>query len=127
MATLIGSTFSAIVSYLSGKKRTILTPARTMLTGAEHLAEHLNICHGDITVWTEAGMRRLTGYHVIPSQPGAKRVGWAHADTHWTTIHANPTNERDPVKLAALFVESPETLQERRQLVAKATTLEALQ
>ena len=40
--------------------RTILIPAGTMLTGAAHKAEHLNIAHGDITVWTEAGMRRLT-------------------------------------------------------------------
>ncbi|MEY3762794.1 MAG: hypothetical protein RL281_1399, partial [Pseudomonadota bacterium] len=42
------------------------------MVGAPHKAEHLNVCHGDITVWTEAGMRRLTGYHVLPSLPGAR-------------------------------------------------------
>jgi hypothetical protein len=55
--------------------RTIFIPAGTFLTGAPHKAEHLNVCAGDITVWTEQGMKRLTGYHVLPSLPGAKRVG----------------------------------------------------
>jgi hypothetical protein len=49
-----------------------------------HKAEHLNICSGDISVWTEQGMKRITGYAVLPSLPGAKRVGLAHADTMWT-------------------------------------------
>jgi hypothetical protein len=75
--------------------RTIMIRAGTCLTGAAHREEHLNICHGDITVWTEAGMRRLTGHHVLPSMPGAKRVGLAHVDTYWTTVHLNPDNGRN--------------------------------
>lgn len=94
--------------------RTILIPAGTMLTGAAHKAEHLNIAHGDITVWTEAGMRRLTGYHVLPSLPGAKRVGYAHADTWWTTVHLNPTNERDLDRIEDELVEDAHMLQRRR-------------
>lgn len=96
--------------------RTILIPAGTCLTGAPHLAEHLNVCHGDITVWTERGMRRLTGYHVLSSLPGAKRVGHAHADTYWTTVHCNPHNLRDVAALEDALVESPERLQRRRGL-----------
>lgn len=96
--------------------RTILIPAGTMLTGAPHKAEHLNVCHGDITVWTEQGMRRLTGYHVLPSLPGAKRVGMTHADTHWTTVHLNPENLRDLAALEDALVEAPERLQRRRGL-----------
>lgn len=106
--------------------RTILIPAGTMLTGAAHKAEHLNIAHGDITVWTEQGMRRLTGFHVLPSLPGAKRVGWAHADTHWTTVHLNPGDERDIALLEDALVENPGALQSRRMPVLRATTLEAL-
>jgi hypothetical protein len=105
--------------------RTIRIPAGTLLTGAPHKSEHLNVCHGDITVWTEDGMRRLTGYHVLPSKPGAKRVGQAHGETFWTTIHANPTNCRDIEALEDMLVEA-EGLQSRRLAYLKATPLEAL-
>lgn len=105
--------------------RTILIPAGATLTGAEHRAEHLNICAGDITVWTEAGMRRLTGYHVLPALPTAKRVGHAHADTWWTTVHLNPTNERDIARLEDALVVS-EQLQSRRLALVQSNTPEAL-
>ncbi len=94
--------------------RTILIKAGTILTGAAHKSEHLNIASGDITVWTEAGMRRLTGHHVIPSLPGAKRVGYAHADTYWTTVHVNPDNCRDVDALEDRLVEDAHGLQRRR-------------
>jgi hypothetical protein len=105
--------------------RTIMIPAGTLLTGAAHKAEHLNIAVGDITVWTEAGMRRLTGHHVLPSLPGAKRVGYAHADTWWTTVHTNPGNERDLQALENALIEAPHTLQSRR-LALRGTPLEAI-
>lgn len=105
--------------------RTILIPAGACLTGAVHKAEHLNIAHGDITVWTEQGMRRLTGYHVLPALPGAKRVGLTHAPTYWTTVHLNPANERDITALEDALVEDSHRLQSRR-LALRATPLEAL-
>lgn len=94
--------------------RTILILAGTCLTGAAHRSAHLNIAHGDITVWTDTGMRRLTGYHVLPAKAGVKRVGLAHADTHWTTVHANPDDCQDIDELERRLVEDPETLQSRR-------------
>jgi hypothetical protein len=94
--------------------RTIMIPAGTCLTGAAHLSEHLNIATGDITVWTEAGMRRLVGHHVLPSMAGAKRVGYAHKDTWWTSVHLNPTNTRDVQALEAALVEDPHRLQSQR-------------
>jgi hypothetical protein len=94
--------------------RTIFIEAGTALTGAPHKAEHMNVCYGDIEVWTEQGMKRLTGYHVIPSLPGTKRVGLTFADTWWTTVHLNPSNERDIAKLEDALVEAPESLQRRR-------------
>jgi hypothetical protein len=105
--------------------RTILIPAGTCLTGAVHRTEHLSVCSGDITVWTEQGMRRLTGYHVLTSHPGAKRVGFAHADTYWTTVHVNPDDERDVSKLEEALVEDAHRLQSRRLALA-AQPLEAL-
>jgi hypothetical protein len=106
--------------------RTIFIPAGTMLTGAAHKAEHLNICCGDIEVWTEHGMRRLTGYHVLPSLPGAKRAGRTFADTWWTTVHANPGNERDLAKLEDALVETPEMLQTRRLALVSNRAQEAI-
>jgi hypothetical protein len=106
--------------------RTILIPAGTCLVGLAHKAEHLNISDGDITVWTEAGMRRLTGRYVLPSMPGAQRAGYAHADTWWTTVHLNPRNERDPARLENELVEHPELLQSRRLAAVAHQPVEVL-
>ena len=66
--------------------RTIVIPAGGCLTGAVHKTDHVCVLHGDITVTTDEGMQRLTGFHVITVKAGAKRAGYAHAETHWTTI-----------------------------------------
>lgn len=73
--------------------RTILIPAGTVLTGALTNISNICIVSGDITVTTDDGVRRFTGFHVLPANPGAKRAGVAHADTYWTTIW--PTELRD--------------------------------
>jgi hypothetical protein len=80
--------------------RTIEIKAGTILTGAIHTQEQLNIVQGDITIITEEGERRYTGFHVIPSPAGTKRVGYAHADTVWTTILK--TDETEIEKVEAL-------------------------
>ena len=66
--------------------RTIYIPAGTVLTGATHKKDHINIVFGDITVSTDDGMKRLIGHHVIPTKAGIKRAGFAHVDTIWTTL-----------------------------------------
>lgn len=73
--------------------RTVLIPAGTVLTGA--LTNHDNVCVlcGDITVTTDEGPKRLTGFHVLPAKAGAKRAGIAHADTWWVTLHATGLTE----------------------------------
>lgn len=92
--------------------REITIPAGTVLTGAAHKFDHLNICHGDIIVWTEDGMKRLTGHHTMASRAGAKRVGMAIHDTVWTTIHR--TDETDIEKLEEMLTDEAERLQTRR-------------
>jgi hypothetical protein len=83
--------------------REITIPKGTTLTGKIHKFEHLNIISkGDISVMTEAGIKRIQAPATIISQPGTKRVGYAHEDTVWTTIHA--TTERDLVKLEDILV-----------------------
>lgn len=85
--------------------RKMLIPKGTVLTGAVHRTEHLCIVSGDIDVTTDDGMRRITDAHaILSSKPGAKRAGYAHEDTYWTTVHA--TNETDLDKLVVELTES---------------------
>lgn len=97
--------------------RTIVIPAGTVLTGASHKKDHINIMQGDITVSTDEGMKRLTGQHVIPTKAGMKRVGFAHTDTIWTTICQTFLTEIDAIE--AELVEEPERLQSRTLALAK--------
>lgn len=89
--------------------RTIYLEAGTVLTGAVHKRDHVNVVVGDISVWTEQGMRRLTGHHVLMTKAGAKRAGYAHADTIWTTVCH--TEETEMAAIEADLVEEPEKLQ----------------
>lgn len=78
--------------------REITIPKGTVLTGKIHKTEHLNIVSkGEISVVTEDGNRRISAPCTFVAKPGTKRVGYAHEDTVWTTIHA--TKERDIEKL----------------------------
>lgn len=67
--------------------RTIFIPAGTVLTGALTARDNVCVVFGDIEVTTDEGVRRLTGFHVLEAKAGAKRAGYAHADTWWTTLH----------------------------------------
>jgi hypothetical protein len=84
--------------------RRMYIPAGFCLTGKIHKHQHLNICTGDISVVTEHGLKRFTGQQIILSSVGIKRVGFAHSDTTWVTIHENPTNETDIAKLENMYV-----------------------
>ena len=85
--------------------RKMLIRKGTVLTGAVHKTEHLCIISGDIDVSTDDGVRRITDSHaIITSKPGAKRAGYAHEDTYWTTVHA--TEETDLERLVEELTES---------------------
>lgn len=94
--------------------RTILIPAGTVLTGAQTNADNVCICFGDITVTTDDGPRRLTGFNVLPAKAGAKRAGIAHADTWWTTVHR--TNLTDISSIENELTVEADSLQTRRLL-----------
>lgn len=66
--------------------RSGLIPAGTSFVGAVHKKDHINIVCGDVTVLTDDGPTRYTGYCVMPCAKGSKRVAFAHADTMWTTL-----------------------------------------
>lgn len=92
--------------------RTILIPAGVVLTGALTNCDNTCIISGDITVTTDDGAQRLTGYRVIPAKAGAKRAGIAHADTWWTTIW--PTSLADVQAIEDEFTDESALLQTRR-------------
>lgn len=96
--------------------REMFIPAGTVLTGAVHKTEHLAVFVGDITVWTDEGMQRLTGHCTFVSKPGTKRVGYAHADTWCTGFF--PTDKTDVAELELDLVESPHLLQCNRPSLA---------
>lgn len=80
--------------------REIFIPKGTVLTGAIHKTEHLNILsQGEMSVWTEGGIKQVKASTVIKSQPGIKRTGYAHEDSVWITVCHNETNESDIKKL----------------------------
>ena len=78
--------------------RTGLIPAGTMLTGALTNCDNICVIYGDITVTTDDGPQRLTGYHVLPANAGFKRVGVAHADTWWTTLIVTEHTDIDAIE-----------------------------
>jgi hypothetical protein len=79
--------------------REITIPKGCLLTGKVHKTVHLNIISkGDITVWTEEGMKRVQAPYTMVSQPGTKRVGFAHEETVWTTIHGTHETDLDTLE-----------------------------
>ena len=94
--------------------RTILIPAGVMLTGALTNMDNICIMCGDISVTTDEGTVRLTGFHILPAKAGAKRAGYAHSDTTWTTIW--PTDLTDITAIEDEMTSESAMLQTRRAL-----------
>ena len=89
--------------------RELRIPAGTVLTGKIHKTTHINVVSaGEITVWTEEGMKRVRAPYTFVSQPGTKRAGLAHTDTVWTTFHV--TQETDLAKIEAECIEPSDNL-----------------
>lgn len=85
--------------------REIFIPKGCLLTGKMHRTHHLNIVSaGVIEVMTDEGMKLIRAPYTFTASPGTKRVGLAHEDTVWTTIHPNPDDERDLLKLEAALI-----------------------
>lgn len=75
--------------------REMFLPAGMCVVGKMHAREHFMVMFGDASVWTDEGVKRLQGFHLIRTMPGTKRVGYAHADTIFVTFHHNPTDTQD--------------------------------
>lgn len=88
--------------------REITIPAGTLLTGKIHRTQHLNIIsRGRISVYTEGEPpREIVAPFAFVAEPGTRRLGFAHEDTTWTTIHA--TRETSLEALEAALIEPHE-------------------
>lgn len=86
--------------------REVFIPKGSLLVGRIHKHACISIMNiGDKTTISEDGAMRIKAPFATISKPGIKRVGYAHEDTIWTTIHA--TQERDLKKLEdELFCDS---------------------
>jgi hypothetical protein len=96
--------------------RTILVPANTVVVGALTNLDNICIVNGDITVTTDLGVMRLTGYHILPAEKGYKRIGLAHADTVWTTIIHTNGKTVDEIELE--MTSEAHLLQTRQNLIS---------
>jgi hypothetical protein len=85
--------------------REIFIPAGSCIVGKIHRHAHINfISKGHVTVLTKDGLKELRGPCTMVSNAGTKRALYAHEDTIWTTIHANPDNETDLGRLEDLII-----------------------
>lgn len=76
--------------------REMFIAAGTCLVGQIHKYDCINfLVKGKITVATLGGLETLDAPMMFVSKMGVKRAGYAHEDTVWTTIHANPSDMRD--------------------------------
>lgn len=88
--------------------RSCLIPAGALVTSKIHLTRHqFVVLTGDISVFTSEGVQRITApYHGI-TEPGTRRVLFAHADTVWTTFHATAKTTPEEVEAEVIHPHTP--------------------
>lgn len=67
--------------------RELFMPKGSTVTGKIHIKEHLVILCGDVSVATNDGVERYTGYCTFVGAQGSKRAFYMHEDTVLTAIH----------------------------------------
>ena len=71
--------------------REIIIPEDTLLTGKIYKDDHFDVMvYGDITVTSDDGKKRLTGFNIFQGKRGKKRAGYTHSETKWITFCASP-------------------------------------
>jgi len=81
--------------------RSLHIPKGGCITGKIHRFSHPSfLMKGEISIVSESGgVQRLKAPCMVIAPSGTKRVGYAHEDTVWTTVHA--TKETDLKKIEA--------------------------
>mgnify|MGYP006316051195 CR=1 FL=1 len=89
--------------------RELFMPADSLAVGKVHAKSHfLVVLSGEVTAWTDEGMRTLTAGEVVRTSAGTKRVAYAHTDTRLITFHA--TQETDIALIEGELI-TPELLE----------------
>jgi len=100
--------------------REIFIPKGTVLVGKIHKYLSLNILsQGDITILTEFGARRVSAPYTVVSPPLTKRVGYAHEDTVWTTVHATDETDLEKIEDELICPTFPDMLSDDEILALK--------
>lgn len=80
--------------------RQIRVPAGEIIVTREFKQTHATfLLHGEVSIATDSGVERLVAPYSFITKAGVKRVIFTHSDVIWTTVHANPLEERDIEKL----------------------------
>lgn len=89
--------------------RTIHIPAGTLITGAVHQHESFWVMRDGTLALTLDDGEAVVAYSgdMGKSPAGVKRAGLALTDVVFTTFHANPDNEIDPVRLWNMYTIAP--------------------
>jgi quercetin dioxygenase-like cupin family protein len=116
LATLPQADFKLVNRFLDGLyARQVTLPKGCLLTSKVHLRQHLAfILTGDVSVWTDQDFQRVKAPQVIVTEPGTKRVLFAHEDTTWITVHASKAKSVEEAE-AELVCNDPEMIERARQ------------
>lgn len=89
--------------------REMFMDAGCWYVGKTHADRHLNILlSGRLTIFTVYGKKELVGPCIFESMAGVKKVGYAHTDCRYLTIHPNPSNETKEAILEGMFIRPEE-------------------
>lgn len=99
--------------------RELVIPKDSLIIGKRHRHSTFNIIlKGDISLYMgdNEPVKRLTGPCIFVSEPGVKKMGFAHEETVFLNIH--PTDKTDPEEIEAEFIitEDEYILQESKAL-----------
>lgn len=96
--------------------RQVTNPAGSLVTTKIHATRHpFVLLRGRLSVYSmDGGVEHLEAPHFGITEPGTRRVIYAHEDSVFLTFHPNPDNEEDLDAIEARLIE-------RRELTDGAT------
>lgn len=83
--------------------RELTIPAGVALTGKIHLEDHLCfVTKGDLSIMTDDGTARVQNGHIFEARAGLKKLGFAHEETVFVTVHATKLTNIDDLEAALM-------------------------
>jgi len=71
----------------------------SLIVGKIHKHQNMSIISkGEVSVLSIDGEMRIKAPHTFVSNPGVKRLIYAHEDTVWTTVHATEETDIDKIE-----------------------------